>query len=168
MDKQRNIPKVGTRMGVFSELFNEELVFLDYSFRDQHEFFQKISSFLYERGYVKSSFYKAISQREKKYPTGLRIEPFHVAIPHTDPSNIVRPFIAVVRPDHTIQFNEMGMGNGKIEAKFLLVLGLNKGEGQAELLSKLVNLFSNREVMNRLMKEKNEKQIIQLMKANIH
>ncbi|WAA12692.1 PTS sugar transporter subunit IIA [Fervidibacillus halotolerans] len=154
-------------MGVFSELFNEELVFLDYSFRDQHDFFQKISSMLYEKGYVKSSFYKAISQREEKYPTGLRIEPFHVAIPHTDPSNIVRPFIAVVRPDHTIEFNEMGMANGKVEAQFLFVLGLNKGEGQAELLSKLVNLFSNKEVMSRLMEEKEENQIIQLIKENI-
>ncbi|WAA09091.1 PTS sugar transporter subunit IIA [Fervidibacillus albus] len=154
-------------MGVFSELFFDDLVFLGYSFQDQKDFFKKISEILLKKGYVKSSFCKAIIKREEKYPTGLRTEPFHVAIPHTDASNIVRPFIAVVRPNHAIQFNEMGMANGKIEAQFLFVLGLNKGEGQAELLSKLVNLFSNREVMNQLMKEKDEKQIIQLMKANI-
>ncbi|KYD10282.1 PTS sugar transporter subunit IIA [Caldibacillus debilis] len=155
-------------MGLFNELFSENLVFLDFPCRDKYEFFEKISRLLLEKGYVKSSFQKALVEREEKYPTGLRTTPFHVAIPHTDPANIVRPFIAVIRPERAVEFNEMGMSDEKVEARFLFLLGLNRGEGQTELLSRLIHLFNNREAMERLIKENDRGNVIRLLKENIN
>lgn len=52
---------------------------------------------LLELGYVKDTFRDAIKTREANYPTALPVEPYPVAIPHSDPENIIKPFIACTR-----------------------------------------------------------------------
>ncbi|PLR75216.1 PTS galactitol transporter subunit IIA [Bacillus sp. V3-13] len=159
--------KAGRIMELFSELFNKDLILTNLHCSSKDDFFEKVSNYLMEKGYVKENFKKAIMEREQKYPTGLRTDPFHVAIPHTDPENILTPFIMVVRPDQEIEFVEMGTDDQAVKARFIFVLGLNKSEAQAPLLEKLIEMFMNSEAMNRIVNENDENKIMDILKKNV-
>ena len=132
----------------------KELIQLDWEVKDQDEFFDKMTDKLLELGYVKDTFRDAIKTREANYPTALPVEPYPVAIPHSDPENIIKPFIACTRLKDTIKW---------CDVKFIFMLGFlgghddpNAGNEHVELLQVLVTNFQKPEVMDRLVNAKTE------------
>ena len=137
----------------------KELIQLDWEVKDQNEFFDK----LLELGYVKDTFRDAIKTREANYPTALPVEPYPVAIPHSDPENIIKPFIACTRLKDTIKWCEMANNDVQHDVKFIFMLGFlgghddpNAGNEHVELLQVLVTNFQKPEVMDRLVNAKTE------------
>ena len=92
---------------VDTSLFTPELVFFDFEAADRDEFFTKLGDELKARGYIKDTWHEAITTREKNYPTGLACEAVQVAIPHTDPEHLEKPYIAVIRPKNPVDFAEL-------------------------------------------------------------
>jgi len=152
-------------MDIFSRLFDQDLILTNLECTSKYDFFEKVSLFLEDKGYVTENFKEAIIRREEKYPTGLRTEPYHVAIPHTDPENIKKPFIAMFRPVKQIEFMEMGTDDQPVQVQLIFVLGLKKTESQASLLQKLIDMFMNKEVMDQLLVETEKTQILSILKS---
>ena len=127
---------------VDSDLFKPELVFFDFEASDRFDFFEKMSKILTEGGYVKESWLDAIETREKNYPTGLAFEDIAVAIPHVDPENLVKPYIAVIKPKNPIVFEGMAGIGGEVPAQLIVNLGLlAHAEGQVAVLQALMGVF---------------------------
>lgn len=154
-------------MEVFSELFSDELLFLDFPCDNKDDLFHKISQKLAEKNLVKESFLQAITDREEEFPTGLRSQPYQVAIPHTDPEHIKSPFIAFVRPAQAINFGEMGTDDEEVEVNFIFMLGLNRGQDQIILLQWLIDMFMKEDVMDLLREEKNPASILEILKKEV-
>lgn len=154
-------------MDLFAELFDQDLILTNLDCTTKYEFFDEISCFLQEKGYVTDGFKEAIVKREEKYPTGLRTQTYHVAIPHTDPENIIKPFIAMVRPKHQIEFIEMATDDQTVNAQLIFVLGLKKADNQAPLLQKLIDMFMNKEVMDKLLVETEKTQILSILETTV-
>ena len=83
-----------------ASLICDELCELDLDVQSTDEFFEKMSVKAQTLGYVTANFLQAIKEREFNYPTALPVEPYPVAIPHSDPVNIIKQFIAPVRLKH--------------------------------------------------------------------
>lgn len=145
------------------ELFNKNLVFLDYEVADRNDFFIKFSKLMLDKGYVADSFYEAITTREERYPTGLQTTTIGVAIPHTDPENLKKPFIAVIRPKKEIEFEPMGMTEGQVNAKLIFVLGVLRDGGQVVVLQKLMNMFMNETAVNKLLNANGKENVIEII-----
>ncbi|GGE28472.1 PTS sugar transporter subunit IIA [Marinithermofilum abyssi] len=143
------------------------MIFTDVVYADREDLLEKLSRSLWEKGFVKETFREAVLERERKYPTGLRILPYHVAIPHTDLKHIKTPFIAMVRPKQSIQFIEMATHDQVVDARLVFVLGLKQSADQVELLQSLVDLFVKQQVMDRLLKEHDVEVIMRLLEENI-
>ncbi|MCM3726589.1 PTS sugar transporter subunit IIA [Neobacillus cucumis] len=154
-------------MELFSQLFDQDLILTNLQCTSKYEFFDDISLFLNEKGYVTANFKEALISREEKYPTGLRTEPYHVAIPHTDPENIIKPFIAMIRPEQKIEFFEMGTDDQTVQAQLIFVLGLKKGGSQVALLQKLIDMFMNKDVMDQLLIETEKTQILSILETSV-
>ena len=123
-------------------LFTPELVFFDFEAKDRFEFFSKMSEILVEKGYVKDTWLDAILTREKNYPTGLQFEHIAVALPHVDPENLVKPYIAVIKPKEPIVFEGMAGIGGDVPAELIVNLGLlAHAEGQVAVLQALMGVF---------------------------
>ena len=60
--------------------------------------FQQLHDKLDAMGYIKDTWLEGITTREKNYPTGLRCEAAEIAIPHTDPQHLEKPYIAMLSP----------------------------------------------------------------------
>lgn len=143
------------------ELFASNLVFFDLEADSREEFFQKLGEKLSEQGYIKDTWYDAILTREKNYPTGLECEQIKVAIPHTDPEHLIKPYIAVVKPSKPITFDFMaGMGD-PVDAELIVNLGIKHEGGQVEILQQLMGIFMNEEAVNDIMAQTTEEGMVE-------
>ena len=127
---------------VDTSLFTPELVFFDFEAADREEFFAKLGEELKSRGYVKDTWHEAITTREKNYPTGLACEAVQVAIPHTDPEHLEKPYIAVIRPKSPVDFELMGGIGDTVHAELVINLGLlAHANDQVAVLQALMMVF---------------------------
>lgn len=124
------------------DLFKPELVFFDFEADDRMDFFTKLGKELDDRGYIKDTWFDAITTREANYPTGLACQAIKVAIPHTDPEHLQKPYIAIIKPKTPIVFDHMaGMGD-PVPAELIVNLGLlQHADGQVAILQALMGVF---------------------------
>lgn len=132
----------------------QELIQLNWEAGNQTEVFERMAAILVEKGYVKDSFLPSILTREENYPTALPIEPYPVAIPHTDPAHIIKPFIAPIRLKNSVDWREMGNNDVIHQVQFIFMLGFLKSEEHQGLLVTLVGNVQDSVMMTRLMNAK--------------
>lgn len=144
------------------KLFSKELIFLDKKFNTQIEFFAFISDELYQKKYVKESFFQGLVEREAQYPTGLPSFPFPVAIPHCNPEHVIKNSISIVRFEKPVMFYEMGKIDALLAVDFAFVLTLD-GKLQSPILKELMKIFMDKEVMKKL-KDATADQILSLIR----
>lgn len=137
------------------EMFFRELAQLDLPIHNQTELFQKMAKMLYEKGFVKDTYLESLLAREKKYPTALPVEPYPVAIPHTDTEHIIRPFIAPVRLKEPVEWREMANNDAVHQVRFIFMLGFLKSDEHVELLQALVENFQDEGLMEKLAAARN-------------
>lgn len=151
----------------YKENFKNELVSLNLAVDNQQDFFYTISNDLYAKGYVEKTFEKAILERESTYPTGLQLDNFAIAIPHTDVIHIRQPFVAIYRLIKSIEFYQMGTDDVVVPVKDILVLGINEPKKQVGLLSNLMQCFTKNEFVEQYKDAISAEKITELIKNNL-
>lgn len=125
-------------------LFKPELVFFDFEASDRFDFFDKLGAELSAKGYIEDSWFEAIKMREKNYPTGLDCPSIKVAIPHTDPEHLIKPYIAVIKPKQPIVFEGMAGMASEVPTELIVNLGVKAHEeSQVFVLQALMKIFLN-------------------------
>lgn len=132
------------------DLIQRDLVEMDCAARSQGEFFHHMADKLERLGYVHKTFRQAIMVREDMYPTALPTHPQAIAIPHTEPAHLVRPFIAPTRLRSPIGWREMGNSSVELHVQFIFVLGFIGDDEHIELLQTMVNSFMEDSFVRRL------------------
>lgn len=132
------------------------IVILDEKYSSPIDLFNKVIENPEISCLVKDSFLDEIIKREEDYPTGISGPYVNFAIPHTDPDNLENPFVAVIKPEFPVQFDAMGMEEGKVLAEIIVMLGVNKNGQQIDLLQKLMEFFLNEEDVNTIMRSNNK------------
>lgn len=132
----------------------KDLIELDLDVKTQNEFFEYIAAKLLAKGLVRDTFLESIKAREANYPTGLEVEPYPIAIPHTMAEHIVKPFVVPVRLKNTVRWGEMGTDDQFQDVKFIFLLGFLKGGAHVDLLQLLMYNFQKPETMERLLNAK--------------
>ena len=74
-------------------------------------------------------FLESIKEREKEYPTDLPIEPYAVAIPHTDPGCIKNALLPVSACKEPIPWREMAANEVVHMVRFVFLLGFKQVGG---------------------------------------
>ncbi|WAA09364.1 PTS sugar transporter subunit IIA [Fervidibacillus albus] len=143
-------------------MFSKEIVYLDDTFQNQEQLFEAIAKDLYEKGYVEVTYLKAISDREKTYPTGINTLVTGIAIPHTDSIHIKKQGIAFVRLAKPVMFKEM-VTNNPVQVHLLFFLLVKEKHQQVEVLSKLMALFSNEDFINKLLSENKKENLLKAL-----
>lgn len=144
-----------------STLFKKELIFLEMEIENKEDFFKKLNLILLDKKYVTDNFYNALVKREENYPTGIQTSTIGVAIPHTDPINIIEPFIAIIRPTKKVDFQPMGIGDNVVEAELIFLLGVKRDGGQVAVLQNLMEIFMNDESVKELLEAKTSDEMLE-------
>ena len=128
----------------YSDLFDRKLIKLNQEFESQRELFEYVSDILEEENYTEDTFFEAIMEREKVFPTGLQTDMVNLAIPHTDVIHVKRPFIFVVTLNKPIKFVQMGTFDEWVDIDTVFVLGIKEPQEQVGLLSNIMTQFRNK------------------------
>lgn len=122
-------------------MFHKEAVFLNIDASSTDEVLDYVYHKMHDMGYVTEEFAKAVKEREHKYPTGLPGPVCDIAVPHTDPEYVIKPFIAVVTTKKGVPFVQMATRDDYLQSKIIFVLGFKTGKYQVKILQTLIKRF---------------------------
>lgn len=150
-------------MNIFSELVYEDLINLDNRSADTEAFFKEATERLTSGDFVENTFQDAITVREKKFPTGLELEHTAIAIPHTDVEHITKPFIYINKINSsTLEFVQMGTDDVYVKPEFVIMLGIKDPKEQLGMLSKLMEVFSDEDFLEKMKAVTNEEEVLKI------
>jgi len=143
-----------------SEYFNKELIVTNLDVKSKEEIFKE----LYDNGFVKESFLDAIIKREKTFPTGLQLNTYNVAIPHTDPEHVIKPAIAIATLSKPVIFKNMANPLEEVNVSIVFMMALNEAHSQVEMLQQMVQLIQNDTLLEKIIEANGGDKIIDIIK----
>ncbi len=146
------------------EMINPELLFLGYEAVDKNEMLEGISDWLYEKGYVNKEFKRSIMEREKLYPTGLKLDEIEFAIPHTDADYVIKPGVVLVQLKDRVEFTQMATFDDKIHARIAFILLMHKDGSQVALLQDIIGRCSSAGFVAALEQAKTADEVMAIIK----
>lgn len=140
---------VSSEEGKFMEkksVFAADAVFVS-SETDQDKLLKNIYDHLLDSGYVKGNFLAHIVEREHNFPTGLSTKTLgtdlpNIAIPHTEGEFVNKRLIVPVALTNPVVFHNMIKPDEALEVKFLFMLLETNPDGQAKLLSQVMDFLA--------------------------
>ncbi len=148
---------------IWKEL-EETLIFTGMKARNWQEVLRKTGAVLQEKGYAKDSYINALIQREIKYPTGINMGETGVAIPHTDPEEVVKEGIAIAVLTDPVAFGQMGTEQGTVMVKLVFVLAIREPGSQVERLKQMMQLLRDQEVLEQLKNASDSRTVINIIR----
>jgi PTS system galactitol-specific IIA component len=120
------------------------------------EMIDQLSQNLLDKQLVTKDYPQAVKDREKKFPTGLPTEPMGVAIPHTDPKYVRVNAVSVGILKEPIEMTVMGTENEKVNVSIIFLLSLGQSNKQLNILSRIMSVVQNQEMLKRFENASNE------------
>lgn len=151
---------------ILTTYVKEPLVFAQENFFSKDELFEQVAQKALDLGWVRRDFLERIKKREEKFPTGIPLLNFGVAIPHTDAECVLKEFVAVITLQEPIVFSSMENNSTQIKAQIIFVLGLNQPHAQLEMLQSLMGLLQNEILLSELSLAATENELINIIKKN--
>jgi galactitol PTS system EIIA component len=152
------------KMAVAS-FIKESLINVGLKVENQDELFNAMFEKAYKQGFVKETFLPKIKERESIFPTGLSVNNYSIAIPHTDPEHVVEQFIAVSVLEKPVSFHLMEDNTKTTEVQAVLMLGLNQPHSQIEVLQELMQVIQVEEHLEKLIHAKDKSDITALFES---
>jgi galactitol PTS system EIIA component len=154
---------VGNVMAIsINEYLNKNLIINNLEAETTDDVFHSLSKILLKYNFVKDSFYNALVKRESKFPTGLTLGKYNVAIPHTDAIHVIRPAIAIATLKYPVVFNNMD-GDGQVNVNIVFAMALNEPHSQIKMLQQLMYLIQNKDILMSMKDAKDNKQLYDIV-----
>lgn len=145
-----------------AKFLKDELIKLNAECESKEEVFQLMYNEAFSRGYVSDSFLRKIQEREETFPTGLSLDHYGIAIPHTDPECVFQQFIGVITLQKPVVFQSMDDKSKAISVKVILMLGLNEPHSQLAVLQQIMQIVQQEENYEKLAAAGNAKEVYTL------
>ncbi|MBU3191186.1 PTS sugar transporter subunit IIA [Clostridium bowmanii] len=144
------------------EYINKDLIINNLEAATTDDVFYALSEMLLKASFVKDSFYKGLVKRESKFPTGLTLGKYNVAIPHTDAIHVIKPAIAIATLKHPVTFNNMD-GDGQVEVNVVFAMVLNEPHSQIIMLQQLMLLIQNDDTLRSMNEAKDSDELYEIV-----
>nr|WP_253295891.1 PTS sugar transporter subunit IIA [Enterococcus raffinosus] len=147
-------------------MFDKQLISLEVEGESEEQVFEHVAEHLKDLGFVNEGYLKGITTREQKFPTGLITQYLNIALPHSDPEYIEKPFVYIARLKNKVKVKQMG-DSQEMDVKNLFFLGIKDPKGQVGLLQAFMELFMKEEFVQAFKQEQDKQNIYQLFTQNI-
>lgn len=146
------------------EGLQKSLILMEMEADDSQDVFKQLGGALIKEGYAKDSYIDALAAREKDYPTGLDIDGFGVAIPHTDVSHVNKAGTAIAVLKSPVTFIQMGTDDEEVEVKLVFMLSVTDPNAHIDELQKILAIIQDTNVLEQIADAKNAQKIIEIIK----
>ena len=89
---------------------------------------------LLKNGKVKTSFYDAVLERERDYPTGLELEEYNAAIPQVVPAHVEHSAMGIAVLDTPVTFQRMDDDEATVDVNVIFNIALDVNGKQIDIL----------------------------------
>lgn len=148
------------------DILKEETVFLNLEFENADELLRYLSDVLVDKKLVKPEFAQKILEREHRFPTGIEMDEFGVALPHTEVQYVNEDSLLIATLKSPIEFGLMGMDE-KSRMNLIIMPLLSGHERHLEVLSEISMLLSDFSLLKRLAEATTKAEIITLLNENL-
>lgn len=145
-----------------NEYLNKDLIINNLEAETTDDIFHALSEMLLKSNFVKESYYDGLVKRESKFPTGLTLGKYNVAIPHTDAIHVIKPSIAIVTLKHPVVFNNMD-GDGQVNVNIVFAMVLNEPHSQIMMLQQLMLLIQNEDILRSMNDAKDSEELYDIV-----
>ena len=140
-----------------------ELIWVNKSFADKEDLFKTVAQSLYNKNFVTETYYESLIAREIKFPTGLDMEEYYVAIPHSECGNIKKEFICVVVLEKPVTMNKMDDPQIELPVEYVFFLGMNNDQDHLKVLKEVITIIQNKHLILEMKKTSSPDQIAGLL-----
>lgn len=145
------------------EKLKEELIIPGLEAKSSDDVFEVLGGKLVKQGYCKETYVQALKDREAEFPTGINMGARGVAIPHTDVSHVKQKGMAIATLKDPVSFMEMGTDDEYVDAQVVFMLAVDE-KGHLELLQEILGILRDQETVDKLLKAKDAKEVIEIVK----
>jgi len=150
------------------DLVRPEHVLIDLKVSDAREAIQAMCDVLARSGYVQPEFAEDVWEREQEFPTGLPTSPLAVAIPHADPTHVVRTALCIGILRDPVEFAQMGSdGSVKLEVRLLFLLAIKEREKQVKMIQQLMEIIQRPNLLERLAMAREAAEVIEWIRGAV-
>ena len=146
------------------EELRESLIFTNLEAKTYEDVMRAVGQKVTAEGFAKESYVDALISREKDFPTGLDIDGFGVAIPHTDVSHVNKAATAIAILKNPVTFVQMGTDDDYVDAKVVFVLAVDDPKGHLEQLQRIISIIQDKNVLEKLTQANEASEIINVIK----
>lgn len=128
--------------------------------KDRDEALHEMADYLHSIGVVKGTYGDSVIERENKYPTGIDTEPIPVAIPHSEREEVIRTAILVGQTKKSgVRFQKIEGDGLWVLSKVIFMLAVDTDQGQLEVISQLMDVIQDPEVVRRIVEAETTEEI---------
>lgn len=120
-----------------------------------------------DEGFAHASFVDALIEREHHFPTGLPSHTCAVALPHCDVRHIKQPAVGVVTLTEPVEFRMMGDPEQTLDVSILFVLGMKDPHAQPQLLSEIINIIQNDDLLMSVLRAHDSHEIVSVLNHSL-
>ena len=144
--------------------FDHKIFKLNVDMKNREEILNFLSEEFLRQGMVTREFAKAITEREKTYPTGLQVGDVGIALPHADRCFVKESQIGIATLKTPVDFCEMGTEDVPVKVSIVVMLALHDADEHIEILQKLIELFQNEKFVSGLGASRTEQDVVKILK----
>lgn len=150
----------------YKEMFDEQLIGTQLEGDSEETIFENVAAHLENLGFVNEGYLKGIVTRERQFPTGLITQHLNIALPHSEPEYVEKPFVYIARLKDEITVKQMG-DSQDMGVKDLFFLGIKDPKEQVGLLQAFMELFMKEKFVAEYKAEQDKTKIYELFIQNI-
>lgn len=140
---------------------DQDLIKMSLEAENEADVIAQLGAEMQKKGYVRESYIAAVMEREAELPTGLDINGFSVAIPHTDPEHVNQAAFAVGILKNPVPFHCMAMPDVYTPVRLVFLLAIKDPEKQVALLQQLMAVFQDVELLQAILQAETKSEIAQ-------
>ncbi|AEB07378.1 putative PTS IIA-like nitrogen-regulatory protein PtsN [Coriobacterium glomerans PW2] len=147
-----------------TSLLHTDLIILDAEVASAEEAIRLMGDRLEKLGFVTEGYADMVCDREKTYPTGLPGASWAIALPHTDPTLVIRPAVGVIVPREPVEFKMMGAPDTTLDVRLIMPLVIKDANSQLSLLKTMMGVIADAQLLERIRRSRDPREIIELLR----
>lgn len=146
------------------EDLNKNLIQLQMEASTPNDIFEKLGGCFIKEGYSNEDYVEALKEREAQFPTGLDINGFGVAIPHTDARYVLHETEGIVTLKNPVTFVQMGSDDTLVEVKVVVMLAIENPHTHMQKLQQILRIIQDDKVLEKIYLAKDKEEVIDIIK----
>jgi len=148
------------------DVIRPELCVCSLQAKDRDDALKQLADLLLEKGYVKEGYYESVLAREGQYPTGIELEEYNIALPHTFADFVNNAAFVVAGLDTPVKFACMDDDEMFIDVNVIIMMAIKEKTQQVEALRQLMKLVvRNSEAIGSIKNATSGEEIYSILKS---